>query len=245
MVHKEKAEASILVIKEEGVPWYYVIMKFLELGVYLDGIDKREHRLIRMMAMQYILCGGQLYRRSYDGTHLCCLKKGKAKKVMEEIHQGICGPHMNGRMLAKKILRIGYYWNTIETDCVDFMKSCHDCQTHANLNHVPPSELYTMTFPWPFSVQGIDVIRRIPSKASNGHKYILVAIDYFTKWVEMASYSLLKAKHVAQFIENNIICWYGVPQEIIFDNGSHFKGEVRTIIELYNIEHHKFSPYRP
>ena len=52
---------------------------------------------------------------------------------MEEIHQGICGPYINGRMLAMKILRIGYYWNTMETDCVDFVKSCHDCQTHTNL----------------------------------------------------------------------------------------------------------------
>ena len=52
MVHKEKAEASVLVIEEEGIPWYYDIMKFLELGVYLDGADKRELLLIRMMAMQ-------------------------------------------------------------------------------------------------------------------------------------------------------------------------------------------------
>ena len=52
MVHKEKAEASVLVIEEEGVPWYYDIMKFLELGVYLDGADKRKLLLIRMMAMQ-------------------------------------------------------------------------------------------------------------------------------------------------------------------------------------------------
>ena len=44
----------------------------------------------------------------------------------------------------------------------------------------------------------------------NGHKYILVAIDYFTKWVETASYSVLKAKHVARFIESNIVCQYGV-----------------------------------
>jgi len=98
-----------------------------------------------MMVIQYILCGGQLYRRSYDGIHLRCLKKEEAKKVTEEIHQGICSPHMNGRMLAKKILRIGYYWNTMEVDCVDFVKSFHDCQTHANLNHVPLSELYNMS----------------------------------------------------------------------------------------------------
>jgi len=53
---------------------------------------------------------------------------------MEEVHQGICGPHI--RMLAKKILRMGYYWNRMETDCVYFAKSCHDYQTHANLNRV-------------------------------------------------------------------------------------------------------------
>ena len=130
---------------------------------------------------------------------------------MEEMHQGICGPHMNGRMLAKKILMIGYYWNTMETNCVDHTKSCHDCQTHSNLNHVPPSELYSMTSPWPFSVWDIDVIGRIAPKASNGHEYILVAIDYFTKWEEAASYSILKAKHVARFLEDNIICRFGVP----------------------------------
>ena len=130
-----------MAIEEQGVPWYYDIMKFLELGVYTDNVDKRERRLIRMMVMQYILCGGQLYRRSYDGIHLHFLKEEEAKRFMEEVHQGSCGPYMNGRMLAKKTLRMGYYWNAIETDCVDFVKSCHNCQTHANLNHVPPSEL--------------------------------------------------------------------------------------------------------
>ena len=145
---------------------------------------------------------------------------------MEEVHQGIYGPHMNGRMFAKKILRMGYYWSTMETDCVDYVKCCHVCQTHANLNHVPPYELYSMTSPWPFLVWGIHVIGKMAPKASNRHKYILVAIDYFTKYVEATSYSMLKAKHVAQFLENNIICQFGVPQEIISDNGSHFEGEV-------------------
>ena len=85
----------------------------------------------------------------------------------------------------------------METDYVDFVKSCHDCQTHANLNHVPPNELFSMTTPWSFSVWGIDVNGRIALKDLNGHEYILVAIDYFTTWVEATSYSVLKAKHVA------------------------------------------------
>lgn len=146
-VHKRKTEASVMTIEEEEVLWYYDIMKFLTLGAYLDNADKRERRFIKMMAIQYILYGGQLYRRFYNGIHLCCLKKEEAEKVMEEVHQGNCGPHMNGRMLVKKILRMRYYWNTMETDCVDYVKNCHDCLTHANLNHVPPNELYSMTSP--------------------------------------------------------------------------------------------------
>ena len=144
LVHKGKIESSILVI-EEGVPWYYDIMKFLEMGVYPDSANKRNRHLVRMMAMKYILCEGKLYRRSYDGIHLRYLKKEEAKRVIEEVHQRICGPHMYRRMLAKNILRMGYYWNTMETDYVDFVKSCHDYQTHANLNHMLPSKLYNIT----------------------------------------------------------------------------------------------------
>ena len=108
-MHKGKTEASVMTEEEKEVPWYYDIMRFLELGAYPDGFDKRERHSIRMMATQYILCGGQLYRRSYDGIHLWLLKKKEAEKVMEEVHQGIYGPHMNGRMLAKKILWIRYF----------------------------------------------------------------------------------------------------------------------------------------
>ena len=57
-VHKGKIKALIMTIEEEEVPWYSDIMKFLELGAYLDGADKRERCSIRMMAIQYILCGG-------------------------------------------------------------------------------------------------------------------------------------------------------------------------------------------
>ena len=125
-VHKRKTKAPVMTMEEEEVLWYYDIMKFLELGAYLNGANKREHHSIRMMETQYILCGGRLYGRSYDGIHLRCLKNEEAERVMEEVHQGICGPHMNGRMLVKKILRIAYYWNTMETDCVDYVKSCYD-----------------------------------------------------------------------------------------------------------------------
>ena len=62
-VHKRKTEASVMTIEEEEASWYYGIMKYLELGAYPDGAEKRECRSIRMMATQYILYGGQLYRK--------------------------------------------------------------------------------------------------------------------------------------------------------------------------------------
>ena len=124
-VHKRKIEALVVVVEEEEVLWYYDIRQFLELEAYPDNANKRGSRSIRMMTTQYILCGGQLYRTSYDGIHLCCLKREEAKRVMEEVHQGICSPHMNGRILAK-ILRMWYYWSTMEIDYMDYVKSCHD-----------------------------------------------------------------------------------------------------------------------
>ena len=118
-----------------------------------------------------------------------CVDEVEAERLINEVHLRACGPHMNGKMLARKILRMSFYWTMLEADCVDFVRKCHHCQVHANLNHIRPNELYNMTSPWPFSVWGIDIIGKITPKTSNRHEYILVAIDYFTKWVEAASYS--------------------------------------------------------
>ena len=74
-----------------------------------------------------------------------------------------------------------------------------------------------MSSPWPFSTWGIDVIGAIHPPASNGHRYILVAIDYFTKWVEAASYKTVTAVAIEKFIRNNIIARYGVLHVLIFD----------------------------
>ena len=116
---------------------------------------------------------------------------------------------------------------------------------HGDLIHVPPSELHALTSPWSFLVWGIDVIGKISPKSSNGHEFILVAIDNFTKWVEATSYAKLDATKVATFIRSNIIYRYGVPHELISDIGVHFKGEVDTLLQRYAIHHHRSSAYRP
>ena len=108
----------------------------------------------------------------------------------------------------------------MQQDCNAHVKRCHLCQVYAKSQKLPPKELYTMTAPWPFATWGIDIIGKISPKASNGHQYILVAIDYFTKWVEAESYAELDAKALARFLKKNIICRFGVPHEIVSDNGT-------------------------
>ena len=99
---------------------------------------------------------------------------------------------------------------------------------HGDLIHVPLSELHALTSPWSFSVWGIDVIGKISPRSSSGHEFILVTIDYFTKWVEATSYAKLNAIKVATFIRSHIICRYGVSHELISESSVYFKGEVDT-----------------
>ena len=89
----------------------------------------------------------------------------------------------------------------MEIDCVKFVKKCHNCQAYGDVSHLPSIELQGMTFPWPFAVWGIDIIREVRPKASNGHRYIVMAIDYFSKWVEAESFATVGSKQMARFIE--------------------------------------------
>ena len=80
-------------------------------------------------------------------------------------------------------------------------------------------ELQGLTSSWPFAAWGIDVIGEIRPTASNGHRYIVVAVDYFSKWIEAESYTSVGSKQMARFIERNIICRYGLPHHVVTDNG--------------------------
>ena len=161
---------------------------------------------------------------------LLCIDRATTNRVIREVHARVYKPHMEGHILARKTMRTGCFWLTMETNCFQFVQRCPECQMHGDLIRIPLSELHALACPWPFSVWGVDVIRKVSPKSSSGHEYILVAIDYFTKWVEATSYASLTATKVAKFIKSHIICRYGVPHELISDRGVHFRGEVDTLV---------------
>ena len=102
-----------------------------------------------------------------------------------------------------------------------------------------------MAAPWPFVALGMDVIGPIDPKASTGHRFILVAIDYFTKWVEAITFKAVTKKAVLDFVHSNIICRFGISRAIITDNAANLNSNLmKEVCEQFKIVHHNSTPYR-
>jgi hypothetical protein len=213
---------------------------------YPVGASKMDKKTLRRLAMDFYLNKEILYKISFDGTLLRCLNGTNAKNALREVYEGICSTHANGHMVVRKIQRAGYFWMTLEKDCIDYTRKCHKCQVHSDKVNAPLTPLINLASPWPFAMWGINVIGPVNLKASNGYRFILVAVDYFTKWVEASSYAHVTQKVVKRFIEKDLICHYGPPEKIVTDNAQNFNSKM--IVELctkWKINHSNSSPYRP
>ena len=137
----------------------------------------------------------------------------EADYIMREIHEGICRNHTGGQSLAFKVFRQGYYQPTMKSDCMEFAKKCDKCQCFALMSKSHPKELTSMTSPQPFAIWRINLIGQLP-KRRGGAQYGVVAVDYFTKWVETEA--------LASITPLNIVCQYVVPHTIKSDNDKQF-----------------------
>nr|XP_004240690.1 uncharacterized protein LOC101246060 [Solanum lycopersicum] len=167
-IRDQHAYCNMIEEEFDGKPWFHDIKTYLQSGECPSDVTSNQKRSIRRLARGFFLSGGILYKKTPDLGLLRCVNAQEASTIMIEVHSGVCGPHMNGYVLAKKILRAGYYWLTMERDSIRFVRKCHECQIHGDLIHSPPSELHAMSAPWPFVAWGMDVIGPIEPKASNG-----------------------------------------------------------------------------
>jgi hypothetical protein len=87
-------------------------------------------------------------------------------------------------------------------DCFEYYKGCQDCQKFGNIQRVPASALNPIIKPWPFRGWGIDLIGQINPPSSKGHKFVLLATDYFTKWVEAIPLKKVTSENMVEFIKN-------------------------------------------
>ncbi|CAN6440395.1 unnamed protein product [Victoria cruziana] len=232
--------------EETEAPWYQHMQDFLLTGSYPADMTRKQRKTLQRMSSRFLLLAGTLYKRGFHSEYLRCVDHKEAAQIVQEAHDGICGGHVGHQTLARQILRAGYYWPTLQKDCHDYVKRCVKCQIHGPAIHAPAAYLHSVSSPWPFSMWAFDIVGPINPSASNGHKYFLAATDYFTKWVEVITLRTVEARHVVSFIRKNLLCQFGIPHDIVSDNGTHFKNErMRELCTKFHIHHHFSAPYYP
>ena len=133
-------------------PWFHEVKKYLEAQEYPEGASINDKKFLRRFSAKFFLSNGILYKRNHDSFLLRRVDKVEAEKIMADLHEGTFGTQSRGHTMAKKILRVGYYWSTMEADCYQHSRTCHKCQVYAEKVHVPLIPLNVLTAPWPFSM---------------------------------------------------------------------------------------------
>jgi len=137
--------------------------------------------------------------------------------LLDELHTGICGFHSGSRAMASRILLAGYYWPTLKGDCDKYVWRCVRCHQHGNVIHTKPEELHAIISPWPFAMLGMDILG--PFSLGKGQvKFLLVVMDYFTKWIKVEPLATITAQQVQKFVWRNMVCRFGIPKNIVTDN---------------------------
>nr|AAK92596.1 Putative retroelement [Oryza sativa Japonica Group] len=166
------------------------------------------------------------------GEYECKNDTLMAKVAIGEVHVGICGTHQSAHKMKWLLRRAGYY------------KGCQDCQKFGAIQRAPASAMNPIIKPWPFRGWGIDMIGMINPPLSKGHKFILVATDYFTKWVEAIALKKVDSGDATQFVQEYIIYRFGIPRTITTDQGSIFvSDEFVQFADSMGIKLLNSSPY--
>jgi len=109
-------------------------------------------------------------------------------------------------------------------DCTRYAQQCKQCQQHANMDKAPPEELRSIYSPWPFHTWGIYILGPFPLDIRQ-MKYLVVAIEYFTKWIEAEPVAQITTHKIQHFVWKNIMCRFGVPMRLVSFNDTQFASQ--------------------
>ncbi|XP_030934540.1 uncharacterized protein LOC115959990 [Quercus lobata] len=165
--------------------------------------EKDEARKVRVRSARYVLMNEVLYKRGFSQPYLRCLAPDEANYVLREVHEGACGNHSGARSLVHKVVCAGYYWPNMQADAKAYVKVCDQCQRFSNVPRQPSEYLTPMVAPWPFAQWGLDILGRFPLGIRQ-MKFLVVGIDYFTKWVEAEPLANITQQNVKNFVWKNI-----------------------------------------
>jgi ribonuclease HI len=202
--------------------WQTPYLQYLHRGEL--PLDRTEARRLARRAKSFILLGDgkELYHCSPSGILQRCISITEGQELLQEIHSGACGHHAAPRALVGNVFRQGFYWPTAVADATRIVRTCQGCQFYAKQTHLPAQALQTIPITWSFAVWGLDLVGPL-QKAPGGYTHLLVAINKFSKWIEVRPLNNIRSEQAVAFF-TNIIHRFGVPNSIITDNGTQFTG---------------------
>ncbi|XP_074377391.1 uncharacterized protein LOC141718919 [Apium graveolens] len=206
-LHKPSIDSEEVLEIESNHNWMTPFINYLEKRELPE--DKGKTQRLKAKAAKFFLEDGVLYRMTFSSPILKCIGPEEAKYCLAEVHEGICGDHMSAKALAHKIIRQGYYWPPIHKDAMEFVKKCKECQLFSNVSRISPVLPSSVLSPIPFAVWDIDIIGPFP-RAKGDLRYLLVSIDYMTKWVEAKVMRTINQQDCIKFIDN-ILMRFGIP----------------------------------
>ncbi|GJX37315.1 reverse transcriptase domain-containing protein [Tanacetum coccineum] len=181
------------------------------------------------------ICADQVIRR--------CVHGNEALEILSACHNGPTGGHHGANLTAKKIFDSGFFWPTIYKDAHEFVKNCDSCQRQGKTSQrdeMPQNSIQVCEI---FDMWGIDFMGPFPS--SRGNKYILVAVDYLSKWVEAKALPTNDARVVCKFLKS-LFARFGAPRAIISDRGTHFcNDQFAKVMQKYGVTHRLSTAYHP
>ncbi|XP_076935011.1 uncharacterized protein LOC143601506 [Bidens hawaiensis] len=225
-------------------PWYAHFVNYLATGSIPSHWVKKRRQWFMAQVKQYIWDEPDLFKIGSDQIIRRCIPDSEVWEVLAHAHASACGGHFNGQKTGYRVLQCGFYWPTIFKDSSAYARHCLNCQKLGSISKRDEMPLQPILVLEIFHVWGIDFIGPFPN--SNGILYILVAVDYVSKWVEAIATRTNDHSVVCKFVQSNIFSQFGIPRVIISDGGSHFKNfNFGKLLKRYSVNHRIATPYHP
>ncbi|CAN6583788.1 unnamed protein product [Malus baccata var. baccata] len=250
MVHEEASPISETFPDEQlmsiqvSEPWYADLVNFLVSKHIPSTLNRNQRDKLTKDARYYVWDDPYLWKFCPDQIIRRCVNESEFQSILTFCHSYACGGHFGTQRTALKVLECGFYWPTIFRDARTFCLTCDRCQRMGNISakdQMPQNPILSVEI---FDVWGIDFMGPFPS--SHGFLYILLAVDYVSKWVEAKATRTNDSKVVADFVKSNIFARFGMPRVLISDGGSHFCNRtIEALLKKYNVTHRVSTPYHP
>eukprot|EP00253_Pinus_taeda_P017976 PITA_17976 len=209
---------------------------------YLSSKEKR--KIVRKSA-PFTWIGGNLFKLGPDQILRRCVREEEVFDILLTYHDGPCGGHFAAKRTAFKILQAGYYWPTLHQDVRRHIRQCDRCQRMGKPTPRDEMPLQPQVTFEPFEKWGMDFVGPI-NPPSKQRSYIIMCIDYLTKWAETKAIKAATEEKVVEFLRENIFYKFGYPRELVINQGSQFTSNlIDDLLVHHKIKHRTSTSYHP